>query len=234
MVPATFRLASSSATRPAMCVRSTATTWMAMVIPTSCSPRWLQMVASAGSKTMAAATSRSSNRSDQHCRTIDTGSGDDSLKLLSVDNNFDGTLSIIGGAGNDTIDARRLRHPIRAFGNDGDDVLLGGRSDDWLSGGDGADFINGRGGSDEITVDAGNDSIRGGMGDDNIQDGAGNDFLAGQAGHDVLDGGIGDDFLRGGIGHDQLVGGEGFDRLFGGAGRDILRGHTGNDVLNGG
>nr|MCU0885767.1 hypothetical protein [Beijerinckiaceae bacterium] len=90
------------------------------------------------------------------------------------------------------------------FGNDGDDVLLGGAGNDTLSGGDDEDTLVGG---------DGNDSLSGGDEDDLLEGGAGNDILAGNDGEDVLLGGAGDDLLIGGVDNDTLTGGGGADRF---------------------
>jgi Ca2+-binding RTX toxin-like protein len=101
-------------------------------------------------------------------------------------------LEIRGLGGDDLIDGTGLPATtrLRADGDAGDDILLGGDGDDVLPGGDGADLV--------LT----------GRGDNVAFGGAGNDRLHGQDGDDVLDGGTGFDVLRGGLGDDVLLGGE--------------------------
>ena len=94
--------------------------------------------------------------------------------------------------------------PLGIYGNDGDNVLVGGR---------GSDFMYGY---------RGNDEMRGGGGDDQIQGHQGNDQLFGDDGRDTLFGGYGDDALNGGAGNDSLWGGTGSDTLQGGTGADTF------------
>jgi Ca2+-binding RTX toxin-like protein len=101
-------------------------------------------------------------------------------------------LEIRGLGGDDLIDGTGLPATtrLRADGDAGDDILLGGDGDDVLSGGDGADLV--------LT----------GRGDNVAFGGAGDDRLHGEDGEDVLDGGVGFDVLRAGPGDDVLLGGE--------------------------
>lgn len=130
----------------------------------------------------------------------------------------------------------------RAYGQMGDDVLVGGTGDDVLRGGLGADEIDGRAGDDRLIGDQGKDSLLGGSGSDHLEGGDHIDTLDGGRGSDTISGGSGDDVIRGGGGNDVLTGGRGNDQLFGGSendnidggyGDDIIRGEKGNDQLKG-
>jgi Ca2+-binding RTX toxin-like protein len=121
----------------------------------------------------------------------------------------------VGGAGNDRFE-NSTSEVANAYGDSGNDILIGGSGNDYLNGGDGNDTLVGRGGHD--TMHAGN----------------GNDFMYGDLGNDVLLGTSGDDYLNGGAGNDQLHGANGNDRLYGLEGVDVLNGGAGNDVLHGG
>lgn len=143
-----------------------------------------------------------------------------------------GDETLIGGAGNDTIEAR-----------DGADLVQGGADDDSLEGGAGADTIEGGTGNDSAWGGAGADSLDGGNGGDWLHGEAGADTLAGGAGGDRLYGGAEDDVGEGGFGNDKLFGEEGADTLSGdgnedtvdgGLGGDVLKGGDGDDVLRGG
>lgn len=145
------------------------------------------------------------------------GGGADSLTVaLSGGTERPSEINFGGGEGDDTLDAAGTNIPIFAFGDAGDDSLVGGRGADELRGGDGEDQLFGN---------AGNDLMNGGNDNDMLDGGAGNDGLAGFAG---------DDLLNGGVGTDTLVGGEGEDILNGGAGRDICLGGDDDDQVNGG
>lgn len=164
--------------------------------------------------------------------------------------------SILGGLGNDVIDANTGRDTV--YGGDGNDLIAGGIDRDLLYGDAGADQIWGGGQNDVIYGGAGDDRLHGGTGNDQVFGGLGNDIvngndgnddlrgddghdnIGGQNGHDALYGGAGNDTLTGGndndslwgdAGNDSLVGGAGADRLQGGAGRDVATGGTGNDVF---
>ncbi len=93
-----------------------------------------------------------------------------------------------------------------AYGNGGDDVLVGRAGDDRLSGDTGNDALDGG---------AGSDTLEGGTGEDMLRGGAGADRLSGNEGNDRLDGGAGDDMLWGGTGDDTYLfaRGDGVDRI---------------------
>ncbi len=116
------------------------------------------------------------------------GYGDDVVRdaLVAYGGPGDDTLSPVslgeGGEGNDTI----TTEAGAAYGDEGDDVLLGG---------DGQNYFFG---------DAGADEIRGGRGPDELHGGEGDDTVYGNSGDDVIYGGPGVDQLSGGPGTDQL------------------------------
>lgn len=90
-----------------------------------------------------------------------------------------------GGNGNDQF-TNNTKLPSRAFGNDGDDTLVGGGFSDYFEGGRGEDILLGMGGDDQLYGQEGNDRLNGREG---------NDFLSGGVGDDVLisiDGSTGD------------------------------------------
>jgi Ca2+-binding RTX toxin-like protein len=140
-----------------------------------------------------------------------------------------------GRAGDDTISvSASLSRPATFFGQQGNDVLLGGASADGLSGGDGNDRLYGGGGNDMMCGGDGNDFLYGQAGNDFVGGDAGNDQLFGDAGRDLLLGGAGSDSLRGGMGNDRLFGQAGGDWLYGDADHDIVVGGGGNDQVRGG
>ena len=106
--------------------------------------------------------------------------------------NFPSGVWMLGG--DDTVFGWITNHLI--FGNDGEDLLVGGYS--------------------------GNDSLFGGKGKDDLWGGEGNDCLAGGQDADWLHAEAGDDILLGGRGNDILYSGNGNDTLIGGLGRDWL------------
>jgi Ca2+-binding RTX toxin-like protein len=106
--------------------------------------------------------------------------------------NFPSGVWMLGG--DDTVFGWITNHLI--FGNDGEDLLVGGYS--------------------------GNDSLFGGKGKDDLWGGEGNDCLAGGQDADWIHAEAGDDILLGGRGNDILYSGNGNDTLVGGFGRDWL------------
>ncbi len=103
-----------------------------------------------------------------------------------------------------------------AYGDQGNDTLIGGSAPNFLFGGEGEDLLSG------------------GPWRDRLDGGAGDDQLYGQGYDDRLDGGLGDDDLFGGAGNDELNGDDGNDLLRGGSGADDLYGDGGEDDLDGG
>ncbi len=98
-------------------------------------------------------------------------------------------LALLGGAGNDRINAGALKAgspQLEIDGGDGNDQLTGGLGNDSLFGENQADILRG---------------------------GGGNDFLSGGSDKDTLDGGAGDDILVGGVGDDAITGGLGADTI---------------------
>lgn len=135
---------------------------------------------------------------------------------------------------------------FNGFGNESNNVLIGGTNNDVLYGLDGDDVLDGGGGADQLFGGAGFDtasylqslvgvvidvSAGSALGGDaegdqfeSIERLVGsrwNDHLTGGAAADVFDGAAGDDMLDGGAGDDILVGGVGADLLIGGAGTDV-------------
>lgn len=126
--------------------------------------------------------------------TIDTQEGSDQVEVFSVSR----PTLIIGGIGNDVIDASRVgTTPLQILGGEGDDQLSGGQGDDTIFGDAGNDAINGGGGNNELSGGTGDDAITGGSGLDAIYwsitdgidevDGGGNSdilFMAGDSAQD--------------------------------------------------
>jgi Ca2+-binding RTX toxin-like protein len=86
---------------------------------------------------------------------------------------------LLGGQGNDQIDATASTAHNLVNGNLGDDTLSGGSGGDWLRGGQGDDVIHAGTGNDWISGDLGNNTIFGGQG---------NDVFHASAGHDTING----------------------------------------------
>jgi Ca2+-binding RTX toxin-like protein len=138
-----------------------------------------------------------------------------------------------GGEGNDQF-TNQSDLPAVAYGNSGNDLLIGGSSSDDLRGGPDHDKLVGNDGDDQLHGDYGDDHLVGGKGNDDLRGWYGNDHIWGDDGHDRLSGYEGNDRIWGGGGDDALKGHEGNDELFGEDGNDELLGWTGDDSLLGG
>ena len=170
--------------------------------------------------------------------------------------------TLIGGAGDDTIDGGDDADYID--GGDDDDVIEGGIDNDTIYGGSGNDTITDVQGADEIYGGDGDDLIEAGIdtfsdyandqptvggrpnpffnsGDPNKDDGR--DFVDGGSGNDTIRtgddsdtiyGGTGDDSINAGIDDDEVYGDDGDDSIIGSHGSDSLYGGEGNDTIYGG
>jgi hypothetical protein len=124
--------------------------------------------------------------------------GDDIVRVGSGVAARDITLqqsTIYLGGGNDFARVGGQRSTV--FGEQGDDLVIGGAADDTIYGGLGNDRLYGSGGPDRIFGDDGNDLIGGGDGNDS-----------------QLFGGAGNDTISGGRGNDRITGDAGFDTAF--------------------
>jgi Ca2+-binding RTX toxin-like protein len=117
--------------------------------------------------------------------------------------------SLVGGAGNDTLD-----------GEGGNDTVAGGAGADFMVGGTGFDMLDYRTSAAGVSVNLGTGVASGGdaTGDsfsefEGVFGSAFNDTLVGSSGADSLVGGDGDDVIEGGAGADTLEGGNGNDTL---------------------
>ena len=125
--------------------------------------------------------------------TLTGGLGDD--RLLTIEK-----AMLTGGDGDNEIDASGFTK--------GAVTLLGGAGNDTLTGGTKNDLILGQDGDDSLTGGAGNDTVLGGFGNDELFGGLGNDVLIGGFDDDTIDGGDGRDTVVGGNGG-AARGGEG-------------------------
>lgn len=171
-------------------------------------------------------------------------------------NDDTGTVTIIGGSGNDAATvaldaagavrvalgravvtyARSAVTKIVFSGDDGDDSFTNSTSIPCTAnGGDGNDILRGGSGDDFLVGGYGQDTLYGNDGDDILWGSGGSDVLYGRDGNDVLYGHGGSDELHGGAGRDTLNGGSGNDQLFGDDGQDLLVAvGGGSDTLTGG
>lgn len=125
-----------------------------------------------------------------------------------------GADSITGGAGFNQINGNRGADTIVGRSQSGD-WLLGGQGNDVIdaSGSTGRNFVNGNLGADTITGGSGADTLLGGQGDDVIHAGSGAAFISGDLGNNTLYGGAGQDTFHAGKGHDQVSGWHAGDRV---------------------
>ena len=137
---------------------------------------------------------------------VNGGGGHDSLKVFDLAGTDLKEIHFKGGAGNDSLDASATSVPVKAWGGDGHDKLLGGSVNDELNGDAGNDVLIGNRGSDKHNGGHGNDTIVWNNGD-------GSDFNNGGSGRDtqVVNGAnaAGDEFVVKGTGNNSFV----FDRV---------------------
>jgi len=91
--------------------------------------------------------------------------------------------------------------------------LFGGAGDDDLALGGAGGAAWGEGGDDLVVGSAVDDVLYGGAGNDRVEGGKGGDLVDGGEGHDALDGGAGNDAIDGDGGIDAVVAGSGDDLI---------------------
>lgn len=106
--------------------------------------------------------------------------GDDTLDASAVDRSV-ARISLIGGAGNDTLRGSAFADTLA-----GDEADGSGAGSDTISGNDGGDLISAGGASDTIDAGAGDDSIDSGLGDDTVTGGTGTDTYVDAGGTDTF------------------------------------------------
>jgi Ca2+-binding RTX toxin-like protein len=146
---------------------------------------------------------------------VQGNSGNDLLTVGNLDGTDLTVAAFIGGDGNDTLDGSGTNTTLWAWGENGNDSLVGGNGADWFSGGDGNDTLLAGAGADYLEGNNGNDVLSGENGNDSLYGGDGNDSLSGGTGNDSIFGGAGDDAIRwnSGDGNDTIDGGTGYDTL---------------------
>lgn len=161
--------------------------------------------------------------------------------------------NLIGGAGNDTLDATGSDIVHTLTGNAGNDTLIGAGVIDTLNGGAGDDTLRGAVGADILIGGLGSDTadytghagpvtvslVTAANGNEDVMNqtaGAATDIenLRGSANNDSLTGNEFNNIIWGGAGDDTIVGGDGDDALYGEAGVDSVSGEGGDDVVVGG
>jgi len=155
---------------------------------------------------------------------------------------LNGTLTVVGTAGNDNIQVQ-----VAAGGaHNGElQVDVNGQQTFFDVNQVSSIRISGLAGNDQITVDdnvsintiidggKGNDAIKGGGGSDTIHGGAGSDTIDGSTGNDTIFGEQGNDSIHAGDGNDTVHGNQGNDSIWGGDGDDSIDGDNGNDTVDG-
>jgi hypothetical protein len=141
----------------------------------------INVKAGAAASTVVGLTMNNANVAANKTMTVDASDLTNSSTVFTFDgsNENDGTYTVIGGAGKDSLTS----------GSQGDNID-GGANDDTIVGGAGNDTLTGGAGKDTITMNAGDDTVNSGDGNDTII-AAGNLTSA-----DSVDGGAGTDTLR--------------------------------------
>jgi len=152
--------------------------------------------------------------------------GNDTIKHDSHASDFLGRDVMLGGNGNDVLDASTNTNPSLTsvlIGGSGADSVIGGAGNDWVEGG----FFDNQ--NDTVSGSGGNDTVVGGGGFDVLHGDAGNDLLAQASGRGMLYGDDGDDWIYGAMGYNGLTGAG--DTIEGGKGADNMVGFGGNDTF---
>ena len=166
------------------------------------------------------------------------GAGNNSLNA----SNFVGRVTLAGGAGNDTLVGGTGKDSLQ--GDGGNDVLTGKGNDDTLDGGSGSDtVIESRSSTFTVTGSIANGTLTG-AGSDVLTNIEGVKLTTANtnssinaiafSGSATLIGGNGNDTLMGGTGKDYLSSGGGDDSLTGNGGDDEIYGLAGKDTIDGG
>lgn len=112
---------------------------------------------------------------------------------------------LVGGVGNNILNAAGFTGPTALSGDAGNDQLIAGSGGSLMAGGPGNDTLVGGAGSDLLLGGDNDDNLAGGAGTDLLDGAGGADSLQGEADNDILTGGPGNDLLNGGPGNDLLV-----------------------------
>lgn len=117
---------------------------------------WVRAAGTAGVELLDPASTRTLTSGDDMLAIGETdpwlvvraGAGNDSV---SVTNTATDVVTVLGGSGNDTLDASASSGSVVLDGNGGRDTLKGGSGRDVLSGGTGRDHLTGGGGDDRLS-----------------------------------------------------------------------------------
>jgi Ca2+-binding RTX toxin-like protein len=118
----------------------------------------------------------------------------------------DGNDSIVAGLAFDRVNGNAGQDTIIGHSDTGD-WLLGGQGDDIINASQstGHNLINGNLGADTLQGGSGGDTLRGGQGDDQITGGSGADWISGDLGVNTLTGGAGADTFHASPGRDIIT-----------------------------
>ena len=161
------------------------------------------------------------------------GGGDDTINGAGLDSSFsvDANVFLQGEAGHDSIDTSSASRAFLMFGGAGNDLIVGNGSDESIPMDLGDDTINGNGGIDRIVAQG----LRGAVTlNDTLLSGLGLDSIAGielaqlEAGAAVQ---INASAFSGAV---TLFGSSAGDSLIGTAFADVISGGNGNDTINAG
>ena len=173
--------------------------------------------------------------------TIDLGStmvNSLTFNLLDLDDVFSVTglagitnLLVVGGDGNDSLDASTISTGVQFFGGGGGDQLAGGSGDDLLAGGGGEDTIAGGLGSDTNSFEGIGLGVTATVSADGTGTASYGTVSESFTGIENLTGSDNDDVLTAtGAAANTLLGGDGNDILAGGGGTDVIDGGAGIDT----
>ncbi len=162
------------------------------------------------------------------------GGGDDTINGAGLDSSFsaDANVFLQGEAGHDSIDTSSASRPFLMFGGAGNDLIIGNGSDESIPMDLGDDTINGNGGTDRIVASG----LRGAVTlNDTLLSGLGTDSISGIE-LAQLEGGtvavqINASAFSGAV---TLFGSTAGDSLVGTASADVISGGNGNDTIKAG
>ncbi|ADD44658.1 M91 family zinc metallopeptidase [Stackebrandtia nassauensis] len=189
--------------------------------------------------------------------TVLSGSGNDKLDMKGQ------KQEAYTGAGNDTVDAKKIDFGAIATAGGNDIVNTKDGRNFMVVTGEDRDLVNAKGSSNNVSTGLGDDRVFGGDGMervytgpaeaqgpndpnehwDEVHAGKGDDTIVGGSqtqeiyagdGNDVVYGAAGNDYLDGQKGDDKLYGGQGLDVAYGLDGADLLHGGSEKDFLEGG
>jgi Ca2+-binding RTX toxin-like protein len=100
---------------------------------------------------------------------VNADAGNDIFIVEDLSNTAVDLITFKAGDGNDILDGSATKTALIAYGEAGDDTLIGGANNDYLDGGAGIDTIVGNGGNDVIVGGAEVDILTGGTGADQFR-----------------------------------------------------------------